>query len=496
MEPQIDNMETIAAIATPAGTGGIAVIRLSGADALSIADSVWKGVTLSVAPTHTAHLGEIISADGSTLDQAVATIFAEGKSFTGEPTVEFSIHGATWLQREVLARLIEAGARMARPGEFSQRAVMNGRMDLAQAEGVADLIAASSRAAHRLATQQMKGVFSQRLNSLRQQMIDLASLLELELDFSEEDVEFADRTRLLEICRSAQAEIDSLASSFRTGKALKDGVAVVIAGIPNAGKSTLLNRLLEDEKAIVSDIPGTTRDIIEDTVEIDGILYRFIDTAGLREATDEIERIGIDRAQSRIRTADILLYLLDPTTDLSPQISDLNTLRYTLPPDIPVIPLLTKSDLIPVPNDAAPVSESDLTPVLNGITPVSESDLTPTEKLVKTQDTPLSPITTPLRISARTGEGLSALTARLKSIATAGHDPTRELLITNLRHYEALTAASVALARTRDAMLADLPADLIAQDLREAIHHLGLITGAITTNDLLQTIFSRFCIGK
>lgn len=457
-------METIAATATPAGTGGIAVIRLSGDNALAIADSVWKGKSLASAHSHTAHFGEILSSDGSTLDQAVATVFAAGHSFTGEPTVEFSIHGASWLQREVLARLIEAGARMAGPGEFSRRAVMNGRMDLAQAEGVADLIAASSRAAHRLATRQMKGEFSRRLDELRNQMIELASLLELELDFSEEDVEFADRSRLITLCNEARCEIDSLASSFRMGRALKEGVAVVLAGIPNAGKSTLLNRLLEDEKAIVSDIPGTTRDIIEDTAEIDGILYRFIDTAGLRNAKDEIERIGIDRAEERIRKADILLYLLDPTSPLSPQLQRYDDLRALLPSTTASIMVITKADI---------VSESVI--ALNKY---------------NASETPN------VSISARTGEGIPELITLLKEHATSGHDPAAELIITNLRHYEALTASSAALERTIAAMEAGLSADLIAQDLREAIHHLGLITGAITTDTLLQSIFSRFCIGK
>lgn len=467
-------METIVAIATPAGTGGIAVIRLSGDNAFAIADSVWKGKSLSSVPSHSAHLGEILASDGSTLDQAVATIYAAGHSFTGEPTVEFSIHGAQWLQREVLTRLVEAGARPAGPGEFSQRAVMNGRMDLAQAEGVADLIAASSKAAHRLATRQMKGDFSRRFDVLRERMIELASLLELELDFSEEDVEFADRSRLIALCSEAKAEIDSLASSFRTGRALKDGVAVVIAGIPNAGKSTLLNRLLEDEKAIVSDIAGTTRDIIEDTAEIDGILYRFIDTAGLREATDEVERIGIDRAEARIRTADILLYLIDPTSPLTPQLDRFDDIRSRLSDATPTILLCTKADI-------QPEAITDLSSLI----PSSDTSNPATDNVPQI-----------ISISARTGDGLGALTSALKKLATAGHDPAAELIITNLRHYEALTAASAALSRTLEAMELGLSADLIAQDLRESIHHLGLITGAITTDTLLHSIFARFCIGK
>ncbi len=475
------NTDTIAAIATPAGTGGIAVIRISGPQAFEIADAIWRGRLLSRTASHTAHFGEITDAQGGTLDEALATVFHHGRSFTGEATVEFSIHGSTWLQREVLARIIEAGARMAEPGEFSQRAVINGRMDLAQAEGVADLIAASSRAAHRLATTQMKGVFSQRLDLLRQKMIDLASLLELELDFSEEDVEFADRSNLLSLCDSARTEIDRLASSFRTGQALKEGVPVAIAGAPNAGKSTLLNHLLQEEKAIVTDIPGTTRDIIEDTVEIDGILYRFIDTAGLRDTSDEVERIGIERAIRRCDDARIVLYLLDPTSPLSPQTARMHTLASALPTDTLLIPVTTKADLSPTPADAVSLGASPNDRM-------GEADGGLTDTGCKTGAAH--------HISARTGEGVDKLLAELRRFVTADHDPSSELIVTNLRHYHELRATSDALLRTSDALTAGLPADLVAQDLREAIHHLSLITGAITSDTLLHTIFSRFCIGK
>ncbi|MDE7461721.1 MAG: tRNA uridine-5-carboxymethylaminomethyl(34) synthesis GTPase MnmE, partial [Muribaculaceae bacterium] len=307
-------MESITAISTPAGVGGIAVIRLSGKDALEIADRVWKGKRLSEVESHTAHLGEILDAEGEMIDSAVATVFREGRSFTGENTVEFSVHGSKWIQREVIARLIQAGARAADRGEFTQRAFLNGRLDLAQAEAVADLIASESKAAHRIAASQIKGQFSRRLNAIRDDMIKLASLLELELDFSEEEVEFADRKQLLDLTESTLSQIRRLSSTFRTGKALKEGVPTVIAGIPNAGKSTLLNHLIGDEKAIVSDIPGTTRDTIEDTAEINGVLYRFIDTAGLRDSDDTIERIGIERAHAQLSKARIILWLIDPTS--------------------------------------------------------------------------------------------------------------------------------------------------------------------------------------
>lgn len=544
-------MDTITAIATPSGTGGIAVIRLSGPRAIAIADSVWRGRPLAQARSHTAHLGEITEADGQTLDQAVATVFHAGRSFTGEETVEFSIHGSQWLQREVLRRLIEAGARMATAGEFSQRAVINGRIDLAQAEGVADLIAASSRAAHRMATTQMKGDFSRRLDELRQQMIDLASLLELELDFSEEDVEFADRSNLINLCTTAQKEIDRLAASFRAGQALKEGIPVAIAGAPNAGKSTLLNRLLGDDKAIVTDIPGTTRDIIEDTIEIEGILYRFIDTAGLRETDDRVERIGIERAYERFRQARIILYLIDPGRPLADQAAPLRHLRATLAePNAPhIIPILTKADTCPAASRAmaadaiADVASADVVGadgvgadgagvdgviadgagadgvgadgvIADGvIADVAGADGVGADGVIAdgagadgiiadglgtdaAGADKAKNISNIISLSAKTGDGINQLTHLLKHLATEGHDPAQELMVTNLRHYEALRATSEALQRTHQALTTSLPPDLIAQDLREAIHHLSLITGAITTDTLLHTIFARFCIGK
>ena len=296
-----DTERTIAAIATPAGQGGIAVIRVSGRDAFDIVQKMWRGKPLAQCTSHTAHLGNILQEDGSVLDQAVITLFRAPNSFTGEDTVEISLHGSRWIQREALNELLHCGAKPAGPGEFSQRAFANGRMDLAQTEAVADLIAAESRAAHRLALSQMSGAFSRKLNELREQLIHFGSLLELELDFSEEDVEFADRTQLINSAKETLEIVQRLAHSYKSGRAFKEGVPVAIAGAPNVGKSTLLNRLLDCDKAIVSDIPGTTRDIIEDTREIGGILFRFIDTAGLRDTADTVERIGIERATDTLR---------------------------------------------------------------------------------------------------------------------------------------------------------------------------------------------------
>lgn len=522
---------TIAAVSTPPGVGGIAVVRLSGPKAFAIADSVWKGARLSDAPSHTAHLGELTDSDGSVLDQCVATVFAEGKSFTGEPTVEFSVHGSRWIQRRAVERLIEAGASAAGAGEFTRRAFLNGRIDLAQAEGIADMIAASSKAAQRLAAQQMKGGFSKRLNALRDQMIELASLIELELDFSEEDVEFADRGRLLGLARSARNEIERLADSFHAGRVLKEGVAVVIAGIPNAGKSTLLNNLLQDDKAIVSDIAGTTRDVIEDTAEIDGILFRFIDTAGLRDTDNDIERIGVDRARQRISSADILLWLIDPTVPegIAPQLDEYRATTALLPSSTPRILLLNKCDAmpdIPALPSLPPLPDFPNLPALSDLPNLPA--LSDFPSLPDFPDIPNIPNIREetIRISARSGAGIQELTARLTAIASDGHDPVHDLIVTNARHYESLRGASSALLRVERALSpaappsaspadqpsassADqpsasscytasypLPLDLIAQDLRAAIHHLGTITGAITPADLLHSIFARFCIGK
>ena len=452
-------MSTIVAISTPPGAGGIAVIRLSGADAFAIADRAWRGARLADAASHTAHLGSITFADGSPLDTAVATIFRGPNSFTGEDTVEFSVHGSRWIQRRLIERLVELGAQPAGPGEFTQRAFINGRMDLAQAEAVADMIASSSRAAHKLAMSQMNGRFSRRLDQLRQELMYLASLLELELDFSEEDVEFADRQRLDELTGEILTQINRLADTYDAGRAFKEGVPVAIAGVPNAGKSTLLNSLLDEDKAIVSDIPGTTRDIIEDTREIDGVLFRFIDTAGLRDTTDTVERIGIERANAALGRAAIILWLIDPTQPVAPQTERMRQYadRY---PDAKIIRIDTKADLI-----SAATATAD-----------ADADV--------------------IRISARTGEGTDELRRRITSLATADHNPDGELIITNARHHAALTAGAVALRRARAAMADSLPPDLIAQDIREAIHHLAALTGQITTSDLLTTIFSRFCIGK
>ena len=468
---------TITAPTTPNGKGALAIIRLSGAEAIRISDSVWKGASLKDAKSHTAHLGYIIDESNNILDQAVATLFRGPNSFTGEDVVEFTLHGSPWIVREVNNLLLRKGAHAAEPGEFSRRAYLNGRMDLASAEGVADLIASSSKAAHRLAMQQTRGAFSKEFNELRDKLIELASLLELELDFSEEDVEFADRTRLIEIATLLLLKIDRLTNSYATGRAIKEGVPVVIAGMPNVGKSTLLNALLQDDKAIVSDIPGTTRDIIEDTCEIDGVLFRFFDTAGLRESSDKIENIGIERARKRLEKASIVLWLIDPRSPLSDQINEMNASLKDLTPGQKIIPVITKTS-------APGMSESAIESIRRYLEAVFTS-----EKL----SNDIQPI---IKISAAENLGLDTLNDALKKASTGDYDPEKELLLTNARHYADLLHASEALRRALSQMQAGASADFIAMDIREATSALSSLTGAITTPDLLNSIFSHFCIGK
>lgn len=454
---QITTNQTIVAISTPPGTGGIAVIRISGPDAIKIADKAWRGKRLYDLKPRSASLGNIIWEDGKTLDQAVATVFRAPASFTGEDVVELSVHGSRWIQKEVIALLIRHGARTAEPGEFTQRAFLNNRIDLAQAEGVADLIASSSKAAHRLAIAQTQGLFSNELDSLRTKLIEFASLLELELDFSEEDVEFADRANLLQLSETILNKIRRLANTFSTGNALKEGIPVVIAGIPNAGKSSLLNLMLGTDKAIVTNVPGTTRDIIEDTAEINGILYRFADTAGLRETSDIVETIGIDRAMKKMQHAAIIIWIIDPSAPIPQQLKKINDFK-TSNPDSKIIALVNKSDLFP------------------------SSSQTIVEEAIS--------------ISAKTGAGYSQLIETLHRLATEEISEDTDIIVTNARHFEALTQGAKSLERATEAIKAGISADFIAMDIREALHHLSSITGAVTTPDLLTSIFSRFCIGK
>jgi len=489
-------MQTIVAISTPYGTGGIAVVRLSGPDAIDVADRAWHGKSLASVLSHTAHLG-IITADdsGLQLDQAVATVFRAPNSFTGEDTVEFSIHGSKWIQRQVVDRLVSLGAVPAGPGEFTQRAFMNGRMDLAQAEGVADLIAATSRAAHRLAMSQVSGSFSTRLNGLRERLVELASLLELELDFSEEDVEFADRRRLLDIADETLALIDKLVSTYEAGRAFKEGVPVAIAGCPNVGKSTLLNALLEEDKAIVSDIPGTTRDVIEDTREIEGILFRFYDTAGLRDTDDVVERIGIDRARDAVERAAIVIWIIDASLGNEAITYQFKEIKEQIRKHVPAkhLILLNKTD-INHDSEALVIHHDEVAG--GGLGGATEEMLNAEVLHQPTDNKTLAAADLTLAISAKKGYGIDRVKKELARIVKSDYDPEAELIITNARHKAALTAGAASLQRAREAIESGLSADFIAQDVREALHHLGSVTGAVTTDTLLSTIFARFCIGK
>lgn len=450
--------DTIVAPATAPGQAALAVLRLSGPQAISIADTLWRGKSLAQADSHTAHLGTVLDSRGLQLDQAVAVVYRAPRSFTGQDSVELTVHGSMYVRRELLDTLIKAGARLAEPGEFTRRAFLGGRLDLSQAEAVADIIAAESRAANDIAQSQLQGKFAGRIQQLRQQLIDIASLLELELDFAEEDLEFADRTLLTQLATQARDEIKRLLQSFRTGDAIMRGIPVAIVGAPNAGKSSLLNALLGHDRAIVSDVPGTTRDTIEETLHLGDHLFRFIDTAGLRASTDAVERIGIDRARAAIASAHIILYVHDATLPLHPDL---------IPrvPDATTLLVLNKTDLIP-------------TPTLDSQLSTLDSQLLPTP------------------LSTRTGEGLDQIVRHLVTIAADMTTTYGDVLVANARHAEALSSALTSIGRVLDGLRSTLPADLVAQSLRETISHLGAITGAIPSDLLLSTIFSRFCIGK
>lgn len=447
--------DTICAISTAPGIGGIAVVRISGLAAFQIVEKIWRGRNVGDMQSHTAHLGTIVDIDGSALDQAVLTIFRAPGSYTGEDTVELSIHGSRFVQRRVIELLIDAGARLADAGEFTRRAFVAGHLDLTQAEAVADVIASNSRAAHRIAINQMRGGFSRRLTSLRERLIELASLLELELDFSEEEVEFASRRQLLAIVEEVRDEVGRLHQSFESGQAIKEGIPVAIVGPTNAGKSSLLNALLGDERAIVSNIPGTTRDTIEETLEIGEYLFRFIDTAGLRHTSDEIERIGIDRSRQAIARARIVIAVTDVNEPIDQFLSD----------EIASAPYR-----IWVHNKVDLIGDTKLEPVAGCPT---------------------------IELSAKTGLGIDKLRNALLDVARQENGQADEgVMVSNIRHAQALENTYNSICRVIEGLKSDLPGDLVAQDLRDTIHHLGAITGTITTPDILHTIFARFCIGK
>lgn len=467
------NNHTICAIATPAGSGGIAVIRVSGPQAIALCDTLFvahnTAKCLTTQPAGHTLYGHIMHGQ-EIVDEVIVTPFRSPHSFTGEDTVEIACHGSQYIQQRLLSLLTAAGCRIAEPGEFTRRAFASGRIDLSQAEAVADLIAATSAAAHRLAINQMRGQFSNHLAELRQQLLHFVSLIELELDFSEEEVEFADRTQLLQLAHTISSEISRLAQSFAVGNAIKNGVPVAIVGETNAGKSTLLNRLVRDERAIVSDIHGTTRDVIEDTITLGGTLFRFIDTAGIRHTTDTIENMGIERTFGKLQQCDIAIWLIDSTTPTG-EIEELSQR---------ILPLCEDKKLI------IAFNKSDLT-----TTQQQDEIATLQQQLARRH-----PQAHTLHLSAKNEQGIDHLEQQLIAAAQIPTADNNDVIVTNARHHQALTLALDAINRVTDGLNMGIPTDFVAQDIRECMHHLGEITGQISTDEILGSIFARFCIGK
>jgi tRNA modification GTPase len=448
--------ETIVALATPSGTGAIGVIRLSGPDAIIIANSVFKGKDLTKQVSHTIHFGNIVD-DNMILDEVLVSLFVGPKSYTRENVVEISCHGSAYIIESIIKLLIKKGARLAKAGEFTLRAFLNGQMDLSQAEAVADLIASNSKASQQVALQQLRGGFSNQLQGLRDQLVQFASLIELELDFAEEDVEFANRDQLKKLIHDITRVISALVQSFELGNAIKQGVNTVIAGRPNAGKSTLLNALLNEERAIVSHIPGTTRDTIEEILNINGINFRLIDTAGIREATDAIEKIGVERTMEKIAQSALVIYVYDAAA-------------------------LTAEELN---NDLAKLQQQGVTI----LTVANKADLLSLEKIEELNQSNI------IAISAKEKTAINDLRSKIYHSAIKEQLDGNETLVTNIRHLEALQRTEEALTNVLRGMDA-VTSDFLSMDIKQALHYLGEITGAVTTDDLLDNIFSKFCIGK
>ena len=457
---------TICAVSTPAGMGGIAVIRVSGSDSFAVCDKIfrakhWK--KLQTQPQYSVIYGNIVDTDGGDIiDDVLISVFRAPHSFTAEDTVEISCHGSLYIQQKIMQLLINNGCRAAQPGEFTMRAFVNGKIDLSQAEAVADLIASTSKAMHKMAIDQMKGGFSVELQKLRGQLLDFVSLIELELDFSEEDVEFADRRKLRVLAVNIEQHIGRLADSFSVGNVLKNGVSVALVGKTNVGKSTLLNVLLNEEKAIVSDIHGTTRDTIEDSVAIDGIVFRFIDTAGIRDTEDEVENLGIRRTFQKIDAAAIVLWLVDAT-----EISDIMT------------------DIVPEDIDRSKT-----------VLVVNKSDMVSADRQKRIGDIVDTTGLKAIFISAKRRTNIDLLQKLLVDTVQLNKIDTNAVIVNNVRHYEALVNARQAIVRVVEGLDTQIPGDLLSQDIRECMHYLGEITGQISTDEILGNIFSKFCIGK
>ena len=498
---------TICAPATIPGTGAISIIRVSGEDSLAIADKVIdvKGESLSETEGYRLRYGTIFADDGSVLDNVIVSVFRAPHSYTGENSVEISCHASRFIVNEVLELLVNAGARIAAPGEFTRRAFVNGKMDLAQAEAVADVIASQSAAAHRVAMNQLKGGFSSELKTLREKLLTMTSLLELELDFSEEDVEFASRSELGSLVEETLTHIVRLTDSFSRGNAIKNGVPVAIVGATNTGKSTLLNALLGEERAIVSDIAGTTRDTIEETLNLGGVMFRFIDTAGIRETDELVEKIGIERTFRKLNEASIVLGMTDLSRGEDSVLADAEYIWSKVnasSSDREFVLLVNKCDVDVIESVAAGSgagyvetgSEAGCVETGSGAGCAGKAGkMARIEAALREKGI----VTKMIPISAKTGSGLPELTEALAEIGRRITGDTDETLVTNIRHYEALSRAATALGRVRDGLkVATLPPDLIAQDLREALYHLGEIVGEISTDEVLGNIFRKFCIGK
>jgi len=467
--------ECICALATPAG-GAIGIIRLSGSDAITLTDKIFQsanGKSLEEAKPYTLHYGEIKDKDGNTIDDVLVSVFRAPHSYTGENSTEISCHGSRYILQQVLHRFTEVGCRQAEPGEYTRRAYLNGKMDLSQAEAVADLIASTNKATHKMALSQLKGHFSNELSLLREKLLKMTSLLELELDFSDhEELEFADRSELQALAEEINHKITTLAHSFETGNALKQGVAVAIVGKTNVGKSTLLNRLLHEEKAIVSDIHGTTRDVIEDTTLIDGITFRFIDTAGIRKTDDVVENIGIERTFQKMEEAKIVIWLLDE----QPSTSEIKEMKLKN----------QGKKLLVVFNKMDKLENDKFTHSCGSDS--SESEASEGES---------SEAESPLFISARTGENVSSLEQALVRAADIPEITENDVIITSARHYEALLRAHNSLSRVLESMEMGMSGDIIAEDLKMVLEELGEITGGqISSQETLNNIFKHFCIGK
>lgn len=472
--------ECICALATPAG-GAIGIIRLSGSNAITITDKIFQsanGKSLEEAKPYTLHYGEIKDKDGNTIDDVLVSVFRAPHSYTGENSTEISCHGSRYILQQVLHRFTEVGCRQAEPGEYTRRAYLNGKMDLSQAEAVADLIASTNKATHKMALSQLKGHFSNELSLLREKLLKMTSLLELELDFSDhEELEFADRSELQELAEEINNKITTLAHSFETGNALKQGVAVAIVGKTNVGKSTLLNRLLHEEKAIVSDIHGTTRDVIEDTTLIDGITFRFIDTAGIRKTDDIVENIGIERTFQKMEEAKIVIWLLDE----QPSASEIEEMK-----------LKNQGKKLLVVFNKMDKLENDKL-AFDKFTHSCGSDSSESEASEGDSSEPEAP----LFISARTGENVSSLEQALVKAADIPEITENDVIITSARHYEALLRAHDSLSRVLESMEMGMSGDIIAEDLKMVLEELGEITGGqISSQETLNNIFKHFCIGK